>query len=312
METPPPSVSTGQEQGWRHRRRRLAEALQLTSVGLLTNVALAAIKLTAGLLGHSYALIADGIESSTDAVTSLIVWGGFRISLLPPDANHPFGHGKVESLSAFVVALGLIAASLVIAVNGVAHILHPGPMPHWFTLPILAAIIALKEYLARRVLSAGTALESQSLQGDAWHHRSDALSSIAAFVGISLTLIGGERFHAADGCAALVAAVIIAVNGFLLVGPAMNEMLDAAPAKSVSEQVRTVAASVAGVREIEKCRIRKSGLDLYVQIHVVVDGNKTVREGHAIAHRVKDALMQSGLSVADVEVHIEPTGGLFE
>jgi cation diffusion facilitator family transporter len=301
MEHPLPETSASSR-----RRRPIQSALQLTTASVAINALLAAVKITAGVLGHSYALIADGIESATDAFTSAIVWGGFRLALRPPDATHPFGHGKAESLAGFLVSLALLAASILIAAAGINQILHPSGVPHWFTLPILAAVIGIKEFLARRVLHAGTDLHSQSLKGDAWHHRSDALTSIAAFVGITIAIVGGPRFAAADGCAALVACVIVAYNGIRLLGPATNEVLDGAPPRAMQEQVRALARTVEGVRQIEKCRIRKSGLEFLVDIHVMVDGDRTVRYGHDVAHRVKDTLVDSKFGIADVDVHIEP------
>jgi len=288
------------------RRRPLEAALQLTTASVIVNVLFATIKVAAGIVGHSYALIADGIESATDAFTSLVVWSGLRLAMEPPDEDHPFGHGKAESLAAFVVALGLIGASIAIAVQGINEILHPGSVPRWFTLPILAVVVVVKEFLARKVLHAGTHINSQSLKSDAWHHRSDAMTSIAAFIGISIAIMGGPRFAAADGCAALVACLIVAYNGFRLLGPSANEVMDGAPPAATFDQIRALAASVEGVRQIDKCRIRKSGLEYYVDIHVMVDGDQTVRYGHSVAHDVKDKLVQSDLGIADVDVHIEP------
>ncbi|MDE1170968.1 MAG: cation diffusion facilitator family transporter [Verrucomicrobium sp.] len=290
------------------KKHGVHRALFLTTLGLLVNAALAAVKITAGVLGHSTALFADGIESSADTLTSLIIWAGFRQSLRPPDASHPFGHGKVESLAGFLVALALLGASLVIAVQGVGQVLHPGPEPHWLTLPVLAIVIVIKEFLARRVLSTGEDLQSRSLHNEAWHHRADALTSIAAFVGISVALLGGPKYVAADGVAALVACVIVAINGLRLLGPSLDDMLDAAPPAALRRKIRELAESVKGVERIEKCRVRKSGLELQVVIHVEVDGQMTVEKGHAIAHDVKDRLIESSLGVAEVDVHIEPAG----
>lgn len=288
------------------KKRRFHAALELTSVSVGINLALAALKVAVGVVGHSYALVADGIESSADALTSAIVWVGFRQALRPPDDDHPFGHGKAESLAGLAVSLALIAAALLIAVHGVEAVIHPGPTPQWYTLAVLAFVIPLKAWMARRVHAEGSKLDSNSLKSDAWHHASDAITSVAAFIGISIAIAGGPKFAAADGCAALVAAVVIAINGFHLVAPAFNEVMDGAPPKDVEKTVRALAGKVDGVVEIEKCRIRKSGLELYVDIHVIVDGSIPVRDGHAIAHAVKDALVAADLHIADVDVHIEP------
>ncbi len=302
-EFPSPSQpSSGQAPG----KRRFHAALGLTSVSVLVNLGLAALKIAVGVVGHSYALIADGIESSADALTSAIVWVGFRQALRPPDDDHPFGHGKAESLAGLAVALALVAAALLIAVHGVQAVIHPGATPKWYTLAVLAFVIPLKAWMARRVHLEGHKLDSSSLKSDAWHHASDAITSVAAFIGISIAIAGGPKFAAADGCAALVAAVVIAINGFHLIAPAFNEVMDGAPPKDIEQTVRVLSEGVAGVRAIEKCRIRKSGLELYVDIHVVVDGAIPVRDGHEIAHAVKDHLVASDLHIADVDVHIEP------
>ena len=286
----------------------IRDALRLASLGIVTNLGLAALKIVVGIVGSSYALLADGIESSTDAVTSSVVWVGLWISRRPADPSHPFGHGKAESLAGFTVALALLGAGVAIAVGGIDRILHPSTHPpQWFTLPVLGGIIVVKELLARRVHQAGETLNSRSLLGEAWHHRADAMSSLAAFVGIAISLLGGEAYRSADAVAALAASVIIGLNGFALAGPALNEIMDAAPPADLVEKIRALAASVEDVAGIEKCRIRKSGLEYYVDIHVVVDGEASVRVGHRIAHRVKDLLTSSDENIVDVDVHIEPT-----
>ncbi|SDU26551.1 cation diffusion facilitator family transporter [Verrucomicrobium sp. GAS474] len=286
----------------------IQNALRLAGLGVVTNLGLAALKIAVGLLGHSYALIADGIESTTDAVTSSVVWIGLRLSLRPADSSHPYGHGKAESLAGLMVALALIAAAVAIAVGGINRIMHPGEhAPKWFVLPVLGLIIVVKELLARRVKSAGETLKSSSLMGEAWHHRSDAMSSLAAFVGVGIAIFGGPTYRSADAIAALAASVIIGINGIALAGPAFNEIMDAAPPEDLIEKTRKLAARVDDVVGIDKCRIRKSGLEYYVDIHVIVDGDASVRTGHRIAHQVKDSLIASDENIVDVDVHIEPT-----
>jgi len=283
-------------------------ALRLALLGIGTNIGLAALKVGVGVVGNSYALISDGIESTADGVTSFVVWIGLRLSLRPADSSHPYGHGKAESLAGLAVAMALLGAAVAIAVGGINRILHPSPhAPEWFTLPVLAAIIVVKEFLSRRVADVGEKLGSGALKGESWHHRSDAMSSLAAFVGIAVALFGGEPYRSADAIAGLAAALIIGFNGLHLAGPALNEIMDAAPPRDLVEKVRALAGSVGEVAGIEKCRIRKSGLEYYVDIHVVVDGEASVRTGHRIAHEVKDLLIGSDENIVDVDVHIEPT-----
>jgi len=249
---------------------RVSRSIRATVQTVFVCTILAIVKIGAGWIGHSYALIADGVESILDIFSSLVVWGGLRIASIPPDRNHPYGHGKAESLAAMVVASGLLAAALGIAVQSVREIItpHRGPAP--FTLVVLLLVVAVKEALFRRLLSVSRETESSALQADAWHHRSDALTSAAAFVGISVALLGGEGYASADDWAALLACGIIAFNGARML------------------------------------RI-KSGPGWLVDIHVEIDGSLSVDEGHAISHRVKARLCSSDLRILDVLVHIEPT-----
>ena len=275
-------------------------------LGLVINVVLAAVKIVAGVVGHAYVLIADGMESAIDVAGSIVIWGGLTVAARPPDRTHPYGHGKAEPIAALVVAICVLAAAIGLAIESVREIRtpHHGPAP--FTLAILVAVIVIKEFLFRYVNRIGQDLESTAVQTDAWHHRSDALTSGAAFIGISVALIGGERWQSADDWAALFACAVIAANGVRLALPAFQEIMDTAPGGKIVRSIRTVASSVPGVVEVEKCYARKMGLDYYVDLHVGVDGNISVHEGHEIAHRVKSAIQQSDSRIADVLVHIEP------
>jgi len=275
-------------------------------LGLVINVVLASVKIVAGVVGHAYVLIADGIESALDVGGSIVIWGGLTVAARPPDRTHPYGHGKAEPIAALVVAILVLAAAIGLAIESVREILtpHHGPAP--FTLAILVVVIVIKEFLFRYVNRIGRDLESTAVQTDAWHHRSDALTSTAAFIGISVALIGGERWRSADDWAALFACAVIAANGVRLALPAFQEIMDTAPAGKIVGSILAVASSVPGVVEVEKCYARKMGLDYYVDLHVGVDGNISVHEGHEIAHRVKSAIQQSDSRIADVLVHIEP------
>src|SRR6476646_3401242 len=274
--------------------------------GMIVNLIFAAAKILGGLFGNAYVLIADGIESALDIAGSLVIWGGLRFAARPPDETHPYGHGKAEPIAAVVVALGVLAAAAGLAIESVREILtpHHGPAP--FTLVILIVVIVVKEFLFRYVNRLGRQAESTAVKTDAWHHRSDALTSTAAFVGISAALLGGEAWYSADDWAALFACAVIAANGVRLALPAFHEIMDTAPGGKIVKSILAVASSVPGVVEVEKCYARKMGLDYYVDLHVGVDGNISVHEGHEIAHRVKSAIQQSDSRVADVLVHIEP------
>src|SRR5213595_2465581 len=274
--------------------------------GLGINIVLASVKSLAGFFGDAYVLIADGIESALDVGGSIVIWGGLTIAARPPDRTHPYGHGKAEPIAAVAVAVCVLAAAIGLAIESVREILTPNHGPAPFTLAILIVVIVVKEFLFRYVNRIGRHVESTAVQTDAWHHRSDALTSAAAFIGISIALIGGEGWQSADDWAALFACAVIAANGVRLLRPAFYEIMDTAPRAKFVRSICQAASSVPGVVEVEKCRARKMGLDFYVDLHVGVDGNMSVHEGHEIAHRVKSAIQQSDSRVADVLVHIEP------
>lgn len=277
--------------------------------GMLVNLVFAAVKILGGILGNAYVLIADGIESALDIAGSLVIWGGLKFAARPPDETHPYGHGKAEPIAAVMVACGVLAAAAGLAIESVREILtpHHGPAP--FTLAILIVVIVVKEVLFRYVNRIGRHVESTAVQTDAWHHRSDALTSAAAFIGISVALIGGPGWQSADDWAALFACAVIAANGLRLLRPAFYEIMDTAPRGDIVDSVADAAESVPGVVAIDKNIVRKMGLSFYVDLHVKVDGAMSVREGHHIAHQVKRAIQETNPRIADVLVHIEPAGG---
>ena len=273
--------------------------------GMIVNSIFAIAKILGGFFGHAYVLIADGIESGLDVAGSFVIWSGLKVAARPPDASHPYGHGKAEPIAAMIVAVGVVAAAVGLAIQSVREIFLPHHAPAPYTLVILVVVIMIKETLFRYVNRIGRDIDSTAVKTDAWHHRSDALTSAAAFIGISVALIGGRRWQSADDWAAIFACAVIATNGIRLLRPAFYEIMDTAPRKIV-KSVCSVASSVPGVIDVENCRARKMGLDFYVDLHVGVDGNISVHEGHEIAHRVKAAIQQSNSRVADVLVHIEP------
>ena len=285
---------------------RLRHGARLALLGIGINLFLATAKIGAGVWGHCYALIADGIESGLDIFSSVLLWFGLQIAAAPPDDEHPYGHGKAEPLAAVAVALAVLAAALGLAIQSIREILTPHHAPAPFTLLVLLAVVAIKEALFRKIHRAGHHLGSKAIESDAWHHRSDAITSASAFLGITLALVGGKGWEPADDWAALFACGLIGFNGFRILVPALQEVMDSAPPKELADSILQAAASISGVRDLEKCRVRKMGLDLYVDLHVAVDGSLTVTEGHRIAHSVKDAIRSGHPAVADVLVHIEP------
>jgi cation diffusion facilitator family transporter len=288
-------------------QQRAVESAQLVLRGIVLNAFLAAVKFAGGIFGHTYALVADGAESTLDIFSSLLVWAGFRVASRPPDADHPYGHGKAEPLAGLGVALFIFAMAVWIATHAVREIITPHQGPRWWTLPLLAGVVAMKIWFSRRVASAGAEAGSTALDIEALHHWSDAVTSGAAFVGIAVALIGGKGWEAADDWAALLACVVIAFNGFSMAGRALGDVMDTAVPERFESEVRALALSVPGVRELDKVRMRKSGLSHLVDIQIRVDGELTVRDGHDIAHAVKDALLASTPHrISDVTVHVEP------
>src|SRR5205085_12425213 len=249
----------------------LQSGARVALFGMIVNFIFAAAKILGGLIGNAYVLIADGIESALDIAGSLVIWGGLKFAARPPDETHPYGHGKAEPIAAVVVAFGVLAASLGLAIESVREIRapHHGPAP--FTLGILIVVIVVKEILFRYVNRIGHNVESTAVKTDAWHHRSDALTSAAAFIGISAALIGGRGWESADDWAALFACGVIAANGVRLLRPALSEIMDTAPRGEIVDRVRNAAGAVPGVIEVEKCFVRKMGLSFYVDLHVRVD-----------------------------------------
>jgi cation diffusion facilitator family transporter len=287
----------------------LQTGARVALLGLVVNIALATIKIVAGLLGNAYVLIADGIESALDVSGSVIIWGALKFAARPPDATHPYGHGKAEPFAAIVVSVLVLAAALGLAISSVRELFLPRHAPAPFTLIVLVLAVMTKELMYRYVVRFGRNVESTAIQTDAWHHRTDAMTSVAAFIGISVALIGGEAWQSADDWAALFACALIGANGYRLLRPALYEILDTAPRGEIVDIVRDAARAVPGVVEIEKTIVRKMGLSFYVDLHVKVNGEISVREGHHIAHEVKRAIQESDRRIADVLVHVEPAKG---
>lgn len=285
-------------------RARSGGVLVLRGVAL--NLALALAKFAGGVWGNSYALVADGVESVADVFSSLMVWGGFRWAAQLPDENHPYGHGKAESLAALTVALFLFGATGWIAVHAVNEIVTPQQEPAPWTLAVLAGVVAIKTVFARRLRELGAETGSQALGAESWHHRADALTSTAAFIGITIAVIGGERYAAADDWAALIACGVIGANGVHVLRQAVGDIMDLAAPDETMSQVETVARGVDGVIDLEKIRVRRAGLSYLVDLHVQVAPELSVKAGHDIAGAVKHALLLAPLQISDVLVHIEP------
>jgi cation diffusion facilitator family transporter len=287
----------------RHRR-----GIRFARLGLAVNAVLMAVKIGAGLLGNSYALVADGVESATDVFSSLVVWRGVSIAGRSADEDFHFGYGKAETIAATVVALMLMLAAAGIAFEAIREIRTPHGGPASWTLGVLTAVIIVKELLFRKVRAASDDVHSRALENDAWHHRSDAITSGTAFIGIGLAVIGGPAWAPADDWAALFASTIIAFNGLHLLRPSVADLMDRAPEPAVIERVRSLAAVVPGVLAIEKVQGRRTGLNYLVAIHVQADPALSLRDAHDLGGRVRAAIRSDGLFL-DAIVHMEPFEG---
>jgi len=281
-------------------------AIKTTYFSIISNALLATIKWTAGYFGNSYALIADAIESTTDIFSSALVLVGIKYSSKPADKNHPYGHGRIEPLVTFAVVGFLVISASIIARQSIINIQTPHDLPRAYTLIILAGIIIWKEISYRLVLKKSIETKSSSLKADAWHHRSDAITSVAAFIGITIAIFLGKGFESADDWAALFAAAFILYNCYLIFRPALGEVMDEHTHDDVVIKIREVSKTVIGVIETEKCYIRKTGMKYHVDLHIIVDSNITVKEGHDISHQLKNKIQEEMPEISNILMHVEP------
>ena len=291
------------------RGDHLASGLGAVRLGVVANVALALVKGVAGVVGHSFALVADAVESLSDILASVVVWSGLRVAAQGPDHDHPYGHGKAEPLAAGIVGLMLVAAATGIMLKAVHGILVPHPVPRAWTLAVIAVVVLVKETLFRRVHALAGDLGSGVVAADAWHHRSDAISSMAAFVGVSIAVLGGAPLYWADEAAAMVAALLIALAGWRILRPAAHELMDGAPEAALLREAATAARGVAGVRMIEKLMARKVGTRYFIDLHVQADPAMSLHDAHILSGMVKSAIRRALPAVENVLVHMEPFEG---
>ena len=282
-----------------------SRGIRITQLGLLVNAGLAVTKILAGVVGNSYALIADGIESTADILSSTVIWGSLRIARRDADPEYPFGYGKAETLAAATVALMLIGAAIAIAIEAVREIVTPHHIPAPWTLVVLVLVVLIKEVLFRKVRAVGSEVGSEAVHADAWHHRSDAITSLAAFVGISIAVMGGPGWESADDWAALFAAGVIAWNGQRVLRPAIAGLMDRSE-PGMKERIHEIAASVADVRAVEKVIVRRAGMDYFADLHVQADPTLSLHAAHIISGKVKSAIRAALPNVRGVLVHMEP------
>ncbi|MSR56805.1 MAG: cation transporter [Planctomycetaceae bacterium] len=275
-------------------------------LGILVNTLLAVTKLVAGVSGNAYALVADAVESGADIFSSLIVLGGLRIARREPDDRFPFGYGRAETLATVVVSVMLLGTAAGIAIEAVREIRTPHHLPAPWTLAVLATVIVVKWFVSRHVKLVGTDIGSTAVQADAWHHFSDAVTSAAAFIGISIALWGGPGWEPADDWAALVASAVIVYNAIVLMIPALRDLMDAAPDEKIVNSVRNAAQAVPRVLAVEKVHVRRSGMIYHVDIHVQAAPSLPLVESRSLGGQVKSAIREAVPQVSGVLVHMEP------
>ena len=282
------------------------EAIKASWLSILGNALLAIAKFITGIFGNSYALIADAIESTTDVFSSFLVLLGLKYSSRPPDENHPYGHGKAEPLMTFAVVGFLVFSAGFIAYESIRHIQTPHKVPEPYTLAVLAVIVIIKEVFYRKISKKSDETKSTSLKADAWHHRSDAITSLMAFIGISIALFMGKGYETADDWAALLASGLILYNAYLILRPALAEVMDEHMYDEFIADIREVTANVPGILDTEKCNVRKTGMVYHVDLHIIVKSEISVKKGHDIAHDVKNELLLHFPEILDVLIHVEP------
>lgn len=282
------------------------KAVKATYFSIFGNFALALIKWFSGYFGNSYALIADAIESTSDIFASFLVLFGIKYSSRPADENHPYGHGRAEPLITFLVVGFLITSATIIAYESIINIQTPHDLPKPWTLIVLGGIIIWKEISFRIVMKRSKETKSSSLAADAWHHRSDAITSVAAFLGIMIALTFGKGFEAADDWAALFASGFILFNCYKIFRPALGEIMDEHLYDDLTVEIRKASVKVEGIIDTEKCFIRKAGMNYHLELHAIVDGNISVKEGHLLAHNLEDFLRIEIPELGHILIHIEP------
>lgn len=285
---------------WMHVGQRVALA------GMFVSGVLAAIKITAGTMGHSTAVVADGLESTADVFASGVVLLGLTVAAKPADSDHPYGHGRVETLSGLLIGLLLALGGVAISITAVRHVGVARMPPAQYVIWPLIGSAAVKSVLSSVKFHYGRKIRSAGLIADAWNDCVDIFSAVAALVGVTLTLLAPERFQAADHWGGFAVGLIVVFTGLRVARDTSLQLIDTMPDRATMAQIRMVALTVPGVRGVEKCFARKTGLQYHVDLHLEVDPNITVRQSHDIATQVRIVIKETLHWVADVLVHVEP------
>jgi cation diffusion facilitator family transporter len=277
-------------------------------VGLVINLGLGLTKLIGGILGDSFALISDSINSLGDVFGTVVVLVAVRIAQQPADQEHPYGHTRAEAIAASTVAVLIIMSALGIGWEAIQRMSLVHTLPETWTLWIAGGNVVIKEWLYRYKRRVAKRTGSRAMLANAWDHRSDAFCALAVLIGLAVVRWGNGSYMWADELAALVVVAAILFSSFRLYRDSASELMDVQADEGLVEQVRTMASTIPGVRGVEKLWVRKSGLEYFVDIHIEVDPDLTVAEGHRIGHIVKARLTGCFASIRDVLVHLEPFG----
>ena len=284
---------------------RYEEASKVTIQSIVWNIVLTIIKVFAGVLGKSSAMVADGLHSASDIISSIGVLIGNYISSTPHDKEHNYGHEKAETLVSFVLSLLLIFVSVTIGVEGLKSLFNLETLQVPTLLPLIVSIISIliKEYQYRITIKVAEKINSPALKADAWHHRSDALSSVAAFIGIGGSMLG---FKALDPIASIAVAFFVAKVGIEILKNSVNELMDVSIEDDHEEQIKQIAKETKGVMNLGELKTRKHGAMAYVDLTICVDGSLTVKEGHNIAHKLEKRMIDEIEYIKGITIHVEP------
>lgn len=283
---------------------------RLSAISLVSNISFAAIKVFVGLAGNSFALIADGIESLADVLSSIVVLSGLRVSRKDPDHDHPWGHGKAEAIATLLAGIGLLASAGIIIYSASKGIRSPDEAPAIFTIPVLIGIIFFKHWLYRALAKGGKKHDSLALQAEAWHHLSDSLTSFGVLVGMAIAVFAGPGFEMADEVAALVVTLLIIYNALRLIRPSLDELMDRRIEDFRMHEIEEIAAGIDGIENLETITIRRSGRGFVAEIHMEVPPALTVEKSHYLSHLFKDRLLENkALKLTHVIIHVEPYDG---
>jgi cation diffusion facilitator family transporter len=281
-------------------------ATRAALLGLVVNLALGVVKLVGGIIGGSFALISDAVNSLGDSLSSCVVLGALWYAQRPADEGHPYGHTRAEAVAASNVALLIIISALIVGWQAMTRLTVIHDVPPIWTLWIAGVNVVIKEGLYRYNSRVGKRIGSTAIIANAWDHRADALCSLAVFVGLGVVRWGGSAYIWADEAAALFVVAAILWSAVKLFRTSTSELLDPQADAKLVQRIRQAAVQVPGVQQVEKLWVRKSGLEYLADIHIKVNAQLTVDEGHRIGHLVKDRLLEDFESLRAVLVHLEP------